>query len=198
MSWNGKLAVLALVIFLTGCSTFNSTLMPSSKESASGLGNFDNIENFYNSIVPGKTTVSDLVKMGLDPKTTPNVATFNYLNVETMFLTNPSKKFEDLPPEIQDCVKSKELCFGHGYGPYNNLSTKGQGNFIARLAGCKRADLTTGWELGFFVFRKNNLVVYKLPGKNMLKVYTLKEEAKPLCFLQGALDPAKFVPSPQY
>ena len=121
------LMFLVLVIFLVGCS-MNSKLMPSSNELAGGLGDYNSVENLYNNVIPGKTTVSDLTKMGLDPKTTFNVATLNYLDVENMFLTNSSKKFEDLPLEIQDCVKNKGLCFGLGYGPYKNLNTKGQGN----------------------------------------------------------------------
>ncbi len=189
------LMFLAFVIFLAGCSV-NSKLMPSSKELAGGLGDYNGIESLYNSIKPGKTTVSDLVKMGLDPKTTPNVNTFNYLNVEAMFLTSPSQKFEDLPLEIQDCVKNKGLCFGLGYGPYKNLNTKGEGNFLARLAKCKKIDIVTGWELGFFLFRKGDLIVYKIPGKDMPKVHITREEKRPLCFLQETLDPAKFVPAP--
>jgi len=191
-----KLMILSLAIMaLVGCAGINAKLMPSNREIVRGLGNYNDIETLYNNIIPGKTTIADLKKMGLDPKTTPNVTTFNYLDVKNMFLTNPSEKLEDSPLEIQDCVKNKELCLGHAYGPYKDTNTDGQGQIITRVAKCEKIDLITGWELGFFLFRKGDLVVYKLPGKDMPKIHTIKKEKRPLCFLQE-IDPQKFIPGP--
>lgn len=192
----GRLTFLTLmIIILAGCASINAKLMPSNREIVRGLGDYNSIEALYNSIIPGETTISDLKKLGLDPKTTPNVTTFNYLDVKNMFLTNPSEKLEDLPLEIQDCVKNKELCSGHAYGPYKDTNTDGQGQIITRVAKCEKIDLITGWELGFFIFRKGDLVIYRLPGKDMPKIHTIKKEKRPLCFLQE-IDPGKFVPVP--
>jgi len=189
------LLVIVFSIAVSGCA-FNSKLMPTSKDMVSGLGSYDDIQAAYDKIVPNKTKVSDLKEMGLDPKKVPNITAFNYLELKNMFLANPSEKFENLPPEIQECVKARELCSGYRYGPYRGLYTKGQGNIFSRLAKCKKVDLTEGWELEFFLFRKGDVIVYKLPGRDLPKVHSVKEERRPLCFLQEMVDPNRLIPSP--
>jgi len=172
-------AALCLVLF-SGCAS----LLPSTKSTVkSPWVSFDKAKATYEQIVPGKTTVDDLKKLGFDPFLASNVRIMTATEVINHFMPNPSIRLDDLDAGIQKCIRGKALCSGYQILPSIRESHR-VGNFWLDLFGFKRETIFTGWEFRGLLTILDSVVTYKDPAGGHPMIDTEQVEIKPLGPLQ--------------
>ena len=94
--------IVPVLLVLTGCGS----LLPSVKEKRETKlwGSFDEAKAAFEQIVPYKTSTDELIKIGFDAASTPNLKILTHLDVIQRFMFNPSIKKEDLDQGIQACI----------------------------------------------------------------------------------------------
>ena len=158
-TYRNSLVIIALFLMVTGCA---SLLPHSTIITQSPWQDFYGAKLTYDKIIPGKTTVFDLKKLGYDPFLTPNIRILNITEVEGIFLPNPSIRKEDLDPGIQKCIDSKDRCMAYQISP-STLNVKRIGNFWLDLFTFKRHTVNTGWEFKGLIIMVDNVVTYRDP-----------------------------------
>jgi hypothetical protein len=173
------LLYLALVLTTTGCkSLFSST----SHRSRTPWLNFDEAQTAYDTVIPHKTTLTELKSLGFDPLTTPNVKILTYLDLIQRFIPNSSITIQDLQPDVRDCIESKDCC--HAYEMDLDLTdSKRYGNLALDVFGFNRRTRTSGWRFKALVIVKDDVVAYKLRSGEP-NVNRLEQKKKPLGPLQ--------------
>lgn len=173
-----EIAVAAsLAFFLGGCS-----LLPEGKETVeSPWRSFADAKATYDKIEPGKTTLTDLRGLGIDPHTTANVSVLSYLDIIQRFIPNNSIKYDQLAPAVRDCIDAKEICQGYEISP-KEIHSERTGNVLADVFGFSRKTMRKGWSFNALIIFKNSQVVYKIwRGKPLIKEQsTIKSPLGPL------------------
>ncbi len=166
----------ASLLIFAGCAS----LLPTSKTTVeSPWQNFDDARTAYEKIIPRKTTVDDLRKLGFDPTITPNIRIMNTTDIINLFLPNPSIKKEDLDPGIQQCIDSKKRCSAYQILP-SMTNVDRIGNFWLDLFTFKRDSVSTGWEFHGLIIIVDDLVTYKDPVGGRPLIHTEQVDVKPL------------------
>lgn len=148
------------VWLLAGCSS----LLPRSQESTpSPWETYREAQAAFDKIVPGQTTLEDLVALSFDPDKIANIAILNYSDVLRRFMLNQSVTMSDLDRGVQECVQAKTVC--RGFEINQRLVKKHRnGSFWLDLLGFRRETHTQGFRFNGLVLLKDRVVVYKLTG----------------------------------
>lgn len=153
--------VVTLIWLIAGCSS----LLPSGgtvKKSPWKL--FDEAKSSFDKIVINQTTDEELIELGFDPHSTPNIAILSYLDVRRLF--NYELDREEFYHEgVNLCVKAREACQGYDVS-IEDIHKKRVGNFWLDLLVVKREEQTTGWRFRALILLVENKVVYKLWSGN--------------------------------
>jgi hypothetical protein len=161
---NACLLRTALATFLgaiTGCSS----LLPKSKETTgaagSGWQSYQDAQQAFDQIVPGKTTVAQLGAMQLDPRVNPNITVLPRHELLQRFIVNQSVTMDDLEDGVRDCLQAREQCRAL---EVNQTATqkKRTGNAALDMAKVYRETHTSGWRFSGLLLVKDGVVVYKL------------------------------------
>ncbi len=153
-------AAVLLLCLSCGCTS----LLPRSKESTtSPWQTYQDVEQAFDRIKPGETTVVDLKGLMLDPASNPNIAILNYSDVLRRFLLNQSISLNDLDTGVRECVLAKIHCRGFEINQ-KSVQKHRNGSFWLDLLGFKRETHTAGWRFSGLILLKENVVVYKLTG----------------------------------
>ena len=157
----GALTLCLTALLLAGCSS----LLPRSKEHQPGTPwtTYREAQAAFDKIVPGKTTLEDLVELSLDPDKVPNISILNYSDVLRRFMQNQSVTMADLDHGVQECVAAKTVCRGFEVNQ-RLVSKQRQGNFFLDVLGFRKETQTQGWRFNGLVLLKDGVVVYKLTG----------------------------------
>jgi hypothetical protein len=164
---------------LTGCGS----LLPHGKE-ASDLpwATYEVAQQAYASIVPEKTTLADLHKMGIDPKDTPNVALVNHADLSRKLVASSTIDIKMLAPKVRTCIASPMHCYGYEI-EQKHLDRTRHGNFLLDILNFKRDVQISGWQFDALLVIQDGVVVYKLwSGK--ANIQQQEEEHNPLGPLQ--------------
>lgn len=155
-----RVASVLLACLLCGCTS----LLPKSREATvSPWANYQEAQQTFDLILPGKTTAFELKLLSLDPETNPNIAILNYSDVLRRFLANQSVSLADLDHGVRECVMAKTHCMG--YEINQKLVRKHRnGSFWLDFVGIKRETHTAGWRFNGLILMKEGVVVYKLTG----------------------------------
>lgn len=153
----GLLAVVMLGL-LAGCS---SLLPKSSEVTASPWQTFQDAQDAFDKIVPGATTIADLRRMKLDPRSNPNIAILNYADVMRKFMLNQSFSLNDLDDGVRACVTAKVSCRGFEVNQ-TSVQKSRNGNVVLDVLGFYRETHTAGWRFNGLILLKDEVVVYKL------------------------------------
>jgi len=170
--------VVALVWLFTGCSS----LLPSGetvKKSPWKL--FDEAKASFDKIIINQTTNDELVQLGFDPHSTPNIAILSYLDVRRLFDYELDRN-EFYHEGVNLCVKARESCRGYDV-EIEDIHKKRIGNFWLDLFVMKREEQTTGWRFRALILLVEEKVVYKLWSGNPMLDET-KAKKNPLGPLQ--------------
>jgi hypothetical protein len=152
----------ALFLLLTtvGCSS----LLPRSEETThSAWQTYQEAQKAFDSIEPGKTTVSELKAMSLDPSNNANISILNYADVLRRFLVSQAVTFNDLDTGVLECVSAKIQCRGFEI-EQKAVKRHRNGNFWLDILGFKKETHIAGWRFTGLVLLKGDVVVYKLTG----------------------------------
>jgi len=168
----------ALIWLLAGCSS----LLPSGatvKKSPWKL--FDEAKASFDKITINQTTNDELVQLGFDPHSTPNIAILSYLDVRRLFDYELDRN-EFYHEGVNLCVKARESCRGYDV-EIEDISKRRVGNFWLDLFVMKREEQTTGWRFRALILLVDETVVYKLWSGNPMLDET-KAKKNPLGPLQ--------------
>ena len=172
--------IFSTFLLLGGCT---AALLPSSNQiNESPWTTFEDGKAAFDRIIPNTTTTAELLELGFDPYTTPNVKLITYLDLINKFLPNPAIRLENLDESVKSCLEAREGCYGYEIAP-NRIKTKRYGNVFLDLLNFNRKTTTTGWRFSALIVMKNGVVVYKLWGGEP-KILTLEEKNNPLGPLQ--------------
>jgi hypothetical protein len=155
----GALAMLLGAV--TGCSS----LLPKSKETTgaagSGWQSYQDAQQAFDKIVPGKTTVAELAAMQLDPRANPNITTLPRHEVMQRFIVNQSVTMNDLDEGVRECLEAREKCRALEVNQTASQK-KRTGNAALDMAKVYRETHTSGWRFCGLLLIKDGVVVYKL------------------------------------
>ena len=172
----GALTLCFTVWLLAGCSS----LLPRSKEHQPGTPwtTYREAQAAFDKIVPGKTTMEDLVELSLDPDKVPNIAILNYSDVLRRFMLNQSVTMADLDHGVQQCVAAKTVCRGFEINQ-RLVSKQRNGNFFLDVFGFRKETHTQGFRFNGLVLLKDGVVIYKLTGGQPV-IHESEEASNPL------------------
>jgi len=159
-----------------------SFLLPSAKQlTESPWQKFEDVKNSYDQIVPGRTTLVDMQKLGFDPLKSSNIQLLNYLEILERFLPNQSIRIQDLDPAIQTCLKVREQCTGCQISP-EVTKNKRYGNLFLDLFNFNRKTQTSGWRFNAIFVAIDDVIMYKLYSgqPNVLRDENKKNPLGPL------------------
>src|ERR671930_168995 len=130
----------ALLALVAGCSS----LLPKSKEvTASPWQSYQDAQETFDKIIPGKTTIAELRQMSLDPARNANIAILNYADVMRKFMLNQSFSINDLDNGVRECVTAKVACRGFKINQ-SQVHRQRQGNVVLDVLGFQREKHTGG------------------------------------------------------
>lgn len=155
--------LVSIAVFLLATSGCSSLLPRSNESTMSPWQSYREVEQAFERLVPGETTVTQLKDMSLDPTTNPNITVLNYSDVLRRFLLNQSISINDLDDGIRDCVSAKRQCRGFEVNQ-KVLNKQRNGNFLLDLLGFKRETHIQGWSFSGLILLRDDVVVYKLTG----------------------------------
>ena len=165
----GRAALVFFLGMLAGCSS----LLPKSKETTgaagSGWQSYQDAQQAFDRIVPGKTTVAELQEMRLDPRLNPNTTQLPRHELLQRFIVNQSVSMNDLDEGVRDCLQAREQCRAL---EVNQTATqkKRAGNAALDMAKVYRETHTSGWRFCGLLLVKDGVVVYKLLNSLMAGV----------------------------
>jgi hypothetical protein len=172
---NRQLAAALFASLLAGCSS----LLPQSKEvSTSPWQSYQDAQETFDKIIPGRTTIAELRLMSLDPSSNANIAILNYADVMRKFMLNPSFSMNELDSGVRDCVNAKTGCRGFEI-IQSTVQKQRMGNVVIDLLGFYRETHTAGWRFNGLILLRDDIVVYKLTGGQPLIQHT-EENQNPL------------------
>ena len=171
--------IILALLFLGGCTSF----LPKAEVITIGpWHSFQEVQAVFDKIVPDRTTVEDLKKMGLAPSVNPNITILNYSDILRRFIPSPSINAQDLDEGVKDCISAKTECIG--FEIKQSMTKRARyGNFWADLLNFKRKTDVMGWSFDGVILIKNNVAVYKLSGGEPF-IHQFEESRNPLGPLQ--------------
>src|SRR5215469_5630814 len=149
---------LSLLISTTGCQ---SLFMSNRTATQSPWTNWDQITMSFNSIVPNRTSVSDLNHMGFDPKVTPNICIMPFVDIVPLFMPNPNIHMADLPVGVAIYLEAKTNNCAY-YVQLQDVLQKRHGSLFLDVFGFKRLTHGSGWRFKGLILIRDSVVVYTL------------------------------------
>ncbi|MFC1625322.1 hypothetical protein ACFL1O_00355 [Patescibacteria group bacterium] len=175
------ICIFLLTLFTLSCSR----ALPSSKTIIkSPWTNYNDTKKVYEKIIPNKTTIEDLKKLGIDPYKTPNIRILTFREILKIYLPNSSVKKEDLDTGVQTCLKEKNGCISFALNP-QGYDEKRVGNFWKDQFKFKRKIIKSGWRFSGLILIVGNIVVYKEEPGGKPNIVEEKTEKNPLGPIQN-------------
>jgi len=181
------LTLTGLLLLTGGCAT--QSLLPTRGVYTESLyDTYNEVEVVVNEIVVGKTSYSDLVKMGLDLENIPNVKRLTYLDVMSKFkLDSPSRytlfnKIE-LPAGVLKMLASRENGLAYEIN-LERLKNKREGSVLLDMLNFRKIVHTTGWKISVLILIVDDTVEYVLYSGEK-NIDRLEKEKNPLGPFQG-------------
>tara|TARA_B110000444_G_C18849248_1_gene604240 strand:- start:5661 stop:6143 length:483 start_codon:yes stop_codon:yes gene_type:complete len=146
------------------------------------------VEVVVNEIVVGKTSYSDLVKMGLDLENIPNVKRLTYLDVMSKFKLDSPSRFTlfnkiELPAGVLKMLASRENGLAYEIN-LERLKNKREGSVLLDMLNFRKIVHTTGWKISVLILIVDDTVEYVLYSGEK-NIDRLEKEKNPLGPFQG-------------
>lgn len=184
-----RLAAALIVLPLTACSG----LLPKAQQEVNNRWqSFDDAKHSFDQIVPYRTDLDTVRKLGFDPVKTPNIKILNFSQVVRTVLPTPVPNGVPIPPGILDCMNARERCIGYLIEP-SRIDRKRQGSFLLDFLNFKRHTVTTGWKFGALIVTIDGTVVFT-QWSGTPNIQETEDQKNPLGPLQGAGESLRQVP----
>jgi hypothetical protein len=169
-----------ILLILPGCAG----LLPNTKqESRSPWHSYDDAQTMFAGILPGKTSLTELKALGVDPERTPNIAVLAHVDLLRRLIPVSTPDIRLLDTGLQECISAAQSCFAYEI-EQKHVDRQRVGNFWMDFLNFKRVVNVSGWQFDAIVVIKNDTVIYKLwSGKP--NIHQLEEEQSPLGPFQG-------------
>jgi hypothetical protein len=155
--------LLALAGALAGCSS----MLPRSKETSGAVTtawqSYEEAEQAFGRITPGRTTVAELATLRLDPRTNPNISVLHNFQVRERFIPNNTVTLADLDDGVRQCVEARSACLGWQIDQ-SAMQKKRNGNAALDMLKMRRETHSSGWRFTGLLLIKDGVVLYKLAG----------------------------------
>ncbi len=151
--------LLSLVLLTSACSS----MLPQSRSESPTFQSFDDARQAIEGLVPMKSDLPELEKLGIDPVKQPNTVILTYSDIVRRFVTGSLLSKADLDPGIMACLNARDGCHGWdmNVARINKVRT---GNFWADFLNFKRHTVSTGWRFNALILLVNDVVVYRAWG----------------------------------
>ena len=137
--------------------------MPKAHTESPTFQTFEEAQRAIEALVPQKSTLADLVGLGLTPAKQPNTLILTHADVVRRMVNGSVIGKEDLDPGILNCISARDACRGWEFN-VARISKARTGNFFADFVNFKRRTETTGWRFNALVLLVNDVVVYRAWG----------------------------------
>lgn len=150
-------SILVLSVMLTaGCSS----LLPKAKsESEAPWKTFEEVKSTFDSIEPGRTTLTEIRQMGFDPYANRNVTVLHFSDVLNKYAPHVVRD-EYLEPGIRECLRMQTECSAYAI-EHRRIHRNRVGNFMLDFINFERRTEITGWRFSAVVVIVGDRVVYK-------------------------------------
>ena len=163
--------LLSLALWVSGCSS----MLPHALKESSPFASFDEARTAIDALVPMKSNVATLAKLGIDPVKQPNTVILTHDEIVRRFVPSALLKREDLDPGVTACLEARDACRGWEITAAR-ISRARTGNFLADFTNFSRRTETTGWRFNALILLVNDDVVYRSwggqPSVNEVEVNT--------------------------
>ena len=171
--------LLGLLSLLTAAC---SSMLPVVHNESSPFTSFDDARRAIDSLVPMKSDVETLTRMGIDPAKQANTTILTQADVVRRFVPSALLQREDLDPGVLVCLQARDDC--RGWEIQAAQITKARtGNFLADFTNFSRRSETTGWRFNALILLVKDRVVYRAWG-GQPKVNEIEVNTNPLGPLQ--------------
>jgi hypothetical protein len=181
------LTLTGLLLLTGGCAT--QSLLPTRGVYTESLyDTYNEVEVVVNEIVVGKTSYSDLVKLGLDLENIPNVKRLTYLDVMSKFKLDSPSRFTlfnkiELPAGVLKMLASRENGLAYEIN-LERLKNKREGSVLLDMLNFRKIVHTTGWKISVLILIVDDTVEYVLYSGEK-NIDRLEKEKNPLGPFQG-------------
>lgn len=159
-----------------------SSMLPVVHNESSPFTSFDDARRAIDSLVPMKSDVETLTRMGIDPTKQANTTILTQADVVRRFVPSALLQREDLDPGVLVCLQARDEC--RGWEIQAAQITKARtGNFLADFTNFSRRSETTGWRFNALILLVRDRVVYRAWG-GQPKVNEIEVNTNPLGPLQ--------------
>ncbi len=169
-----------LTLALTGCS---SMLPHSTQEVKTPWHSYAEAHDLFDKIVPAKTSLAELKKLGFDPAGTTNVAVLNHADLLRRLVGTGSFDIGLLDNALRTCLATQSTCFAYEI-EQTFTDKKRVGNFFLDFLNFDKQTDINGWQFDAIVVLNEDMVIYKQwSGKP--STHQFERERNPLGPLQG-------------
>lgn len=172
------LPAFAAALLLDGCAA----LLPESKTEVRAQWNsYAEARATFDQIAPGKTTVTELKGMGIDPASSSNVTILNQSDLLRRFVVVPSLDTRMLDDGLRRCLEARDACFAYGV-EQTHIDRKRNGNFFLDFLNFRRNTEITGWKFEAVIVINADTVAFKVWGgkPNIQEVESVRNPLGPL------------------
>jgi hypothetical protein len=150
--------LLVAAMAIAGCAD----LLPQQQVTMeTGWKTFDEARAAVERLEPHRTTTSDLVAAGFDPRTNPNVELLNYSEILRRFPLPANVARIDAG--LRECMEAGKACVGYAVDIKQERKER-VGPFLLDLLSFRRETKSTGWTFNALVLLVDDQVVYALYG----------------------------------
>ena len=150
------LTVSLLTLLLGGCSS----LLPSAKSESSPFESFEQAQATFEGLVPMKSDVAALQKLGIAPLDYPNTVILTHADIVRRFVPSGLIQRSDLDAGVVACLEARDACRGWEVAAAR-ISKNRTGNFFADFTNFSRRQETTGWRFSGLILLVKEKVVYR-------------------------------------
>ena len=161
------LIIVAVTSFMmVGCGSSGRFLPTTGVYTQSSWKTYTEVESQVETIVLGKTTNNDLIRMGFDLESMPNVKRLTYLDVMTKFKLDSPTRFTlfnkiELPEGVLKTLAARE--HGRSYElSLESIVNKREGSVFLDVLGFRKTVHTTGGRANVLILMVDGVVEYVL------------------------------------
>jgi hypothetical protein len=148
------LIVLVTLMTVSGCAA----LLPRSTTiTNSPWKSYQEVANAYNEVIPSKSTVHDIKKLGFNIYSTSNLKILSFVDLA---VATSTLKRDELGSGIDTCLRVRDQCTGYIFEPQVANSNR-YGNFWLDIFNFKKKTKESGWRFRASFLVVNSIVVEK-------------------------------------
>ncbi|HVZ92216.1 MAG TPA: hypothetical protein VG843_11245 [Rhizomicrobium sp.] len=163
--------IMTIMLSLVGCGGLGLLSQRSDLWETRAFRNYDEVALAYANVVPGRTSETDLARLGFNPATQPNARKISYLGLLQRIMPKDSTQFDRLDAPVRGCIEARERCSAWVFHP-QHLERRPTGSVVLDLLGFNRTTVDRGWTAEVVLLMEDGHVIYKtMAGKPHVEGY---------------------------